>query len=101
MRALRDPLHVGAVVFVAVHGDTVCSYSILMQYADDLRDDCLCGGQQFDRVTVDRPGGAYVTQFLACRSCGVMYFAPIKPGGWGAPAVVPTRPKSRRTDRET
>jgi hypothetical protein len=49
---------------------------------------------------MDRPGGAYVTQFMARRTCGVMYFAPIKPGGWGDPPAVPTRPKSRRTDRE-
>ena len=83
-----------------VHGDTVCSSSILMQEADDASEDCLCGGKQFERVTVDRPGGAYVTQFLSCRTCGVMYFAPIKPGGWGAPAVVPTRPRSRRGEPE-
>jgi hypothetical protein len=71
-----------------------------MQEAEELRDDCLCGGKQFDRVTVDRPGGAYVTAFLACRRCGVMYFAPIKPGGWGAPPVVPTTPRPRRDDPE-
>jgi hypothetical protein len=45
---------------------------------------CLCGHTEFDRVKVDRPGGPYVTAFIACQRCGVMYHAPIKPGAWAA-----------------
>jgi hypothetical protein len=59
---------------------------------------CLCGGVEFDRVTIDRPGGAYVTQFLACRRCGVMYHAPIKPGAWGRDPIVPIAPKPRSSN---
>ena len=69
MRALRDALHVGKVVWVAVHRDTVRPSSAPMQEGDDVRENCLCGGTQFERVTVDRPGGAYITQFLACPNC--------------------------------
>ena len=38
---------------------------------------CLCGSSAFERVEVERPNGSkYVTAFLACRHCGVMYHAP-------------------------
>src|SRR5678809_468307 len=41
---------------------------------------CLCGSVDFDRVSVERPGGTvYVTAFLACRRCGVMYHSPPRP----------------------
>ena len=56
---------------------------------------CLCGGTEFDRVKIERPGQPYTTAFLACRRCGVMFFAPIRPGAWGADPVVPTLPKPR------
>ena len=49
----------------------------------------------FERVTIDRLGGAYVTQFLACRNCGVMYYAPIKPARWNSEPIVPTSPMRR------
>jgi hypothetical protein len=42
---------------------------------------CLCGGIDFDRVQVERPGQPYVTAFIACHRCGVMCHAPIRPGG--------------------
>jgi hypothetical protein len=46
---------------------------------------CLCGGTEFQRVVVERPGQPYTTEFLVCRRCGVMFFAPIKPApGCGA-----------------
>jgi hypothetical protein len=56
---------------------------------------CLCGATEFERITIDRPGGAYVTQFLACRACGVMFYAPIKPARWNSEPVVPTSPRRR------
>jgi hypothetical protein len=41
---------------------------------------CLCGSIAFDRVKVDRPDGSqYVTAFLACCRCGVMYHRPPRP----------------------
>ena len=41
---------------------------------------CLCGSIAFDRVEVDRPDGSrYVTAFLACCRCGVMYHLPHRP----------------------
>jgi hypothetical protein len=63
--------------------------------ADEPTQACLCGGREFERVTIDRPGGAYVTQFLACRNCGVMYYAPIKPARWSSEPIVPTSPRRR------
>ena len=41
---------------------------------------CLCGSIDFERVNVERPGGnMYVTAFLACCRCGVMYHSPRRP----------------------
>ena len=41
---------------------------------------CLCGSIDFDRVAIDRPdGNKYVTAFLACQRCGVMYHSPRRP----------------------
>ncbi len=41
---------------------------------------CLCGSIDFDRVKVERPdGGIYVTAFISCRRCGVMYHSPYRP----------------------
>ena len=57
---------------------------------------CLCGGETFDRVIVERPGQPYVTAFLTCRRCGVMFYTPIKPAAWGSEPVVPIAPRPRR-----
>ena len=59
---------------------------------------CLYGGTSFDRVVIERPGQPYITAFIACRRCGVMFYAPIKAGRWGADAVVPTSPKARASE---
>jgi hypothetical protein len=41
---------------------------------------CLCGSIDFDRMKVERPdGSSYVTAFLSCRRCGVMYHSPHRP----------------------
>jgi len=41
---------------------------------------CLCGSIDFDRVKVERSDGrTYVTAFLACCRCGVMYHSPYRP----------------------
>ena len=41
---------------------------------------CLCGSIDFERVKVERPeGSVYVTAFLACCRCGVMYHSPHRP----------------------
>ena len=41
---------------------------------------CLCGSIDFDRVKVERPDGSmYMTAFLSCRPCGVMYHSPHRP----------------------
>ena len=42
--------------------------------------ECLCGGIDFDRVKIDRSDGApYVTAFVECRRCRVMYHSPVVP----------------------
>lgn len=78
------------------HGmaDTVRPYSIGAAAMSDTQA-CLCGGTEFQRVVIERPGQPYTTAFLACKRCGVMYHVPIRPGAWGAPPVAPTTPKSR------
>ncbi len=43
----------------------------------DVHQTCLCGSVHFDRIEVERPDGSrYVTAFLGCRRCGVMYHSP-------------------------
>jgi hypothetical protein len=38
---------------------------------------CQCGGENFERVTVRRPGQSpYVTDFVACTGCKVMFWLP-------------------------
>ena len=38
---------------------------------------CGCGSDIFERVVVSRPdAGPYVTEFVACAHCKVMYFRP-------------------------
>lgn len=39
--------------------------------------ECLCGSIDFDRVKVERPSTSpYVTAFIECRRCKVMYHSP-------------------------
>lgn len=41
---------------------------------------CYCGGQRFERVTVKRPGRPeYVTDFMKCSGCWVMFHVPVPP----------------------
>ena len=45
-----------------------------------INQECLCGSIDFDRIKVERPdGSSYVTAFLSCRRCGVMYHSPGRP----------------------
>jgi hypothetical protein len=38
---------------------------------------CLCGSDEFTRVTVrQKSGELYTTEFVSCRACGVMYHRP-------------------------
>ena len=38
---------------------------------------CICGSETFERVTVERPDGSpYVTAFIACCHCRVMFYRP-------------------------
>ena len=72
---------------------TVCAYSNVLEMPETQA--CLCGATVFDRIVIERPGQPYTTAFIACRRCGVMYHAPIKPGVWGRDPIVPTAPKTR------
>jgi hypothetical protein len=39
--------------------------------------ECICGAQNFERVTVARRGKSpYRTDFIACAECRIMYFDP-------------------------
>ena len=41
---------------------------------------CACGGQSFQRVVVGRgEAEPYVTEFVACEHCRVMYHRPLRP----------------------
>jgi hypothetical protein len=61
--------------------DTVCPYSTTMQELEDFGLACLCGGENFERVIVKRPSAsAYVTEFVACVSCRVMFHLPLVAG---------------------
>ena len=38
---------------------------------------CVCGSETFERVSVTRPDGSrYVTEFVACSHCRVMFYRP-------------------------
>jgi len=41
--------------------------------------ECACGGIEFERVVVERPRGAYTTDFVACVRCRTMFFVPLAP----------------------
>ena len=39
--------------------------------------ECTCGAQNFERIVVERRGLApYLTSFVACAECRVMYYVP-------------------------
>jgi hypothetical protein len=45
--------------------------------AAELGLECLCGGDRFERVIVQRrPNPAIVTDFVACLACSAMFFRP-------------------------
>ena len=46
--------------------------------AAELGLECLCGGDRFERVVVQRrPHRAIVTDFVACLACSAMFFRPL------------------------
>ena len=46
--------------------------------AAELGLECLCGGDRFERVVVQRlPNPAIVTDFVACLACSAMFFGPL------------------------
>jgi hypothetical protein len=45
---------------------------------DSERPTCACGSETFERVVVTRPEGRpYVTEFVACTHCRVMFHRPL------------------------
>jgi hypothetical protein len=78
---LRDRPHVEELPASRSMLDTVRPYSTTPTMPEPQA--CLCGHTEFDRVKVDRPSGPNVTAFISCRRCGVMFHAPIRPGGVG------------------
>ena len=70
---MSNPLHVSQAVSVAVHGPS----STAMQ--DDFGLVCQCGAENFERVVVHRQGQPdYVTAFVACVLCKVMFHLPVE-----------------------
>ena len=79
MRALHDPcflicLFHGRLWVGILYGNTVSRRLLLMQ--SELPT-CSCGSPAFERVVLTRVGSEpYVTEFVACIHCRVMYHRP-------------------------